>query len=95
MNELSDRIGQLSPLKRVFLAIEELQAKVEALEQQQHEPIAVIGLGCRFPGAVNPLEFWKLLQNGVDAIQEVPADRWSNEIFYDPTPGTPGKVITR
>ncbi len=95
MNELSDRIGQLSPLKRALLAIEELQAKVESLEKQQHEPIAVIGLGCRFPGAINPLEFWKLLQSGVDAIQEVPADRWSNEIFYDPTPGTPGKVITR
>ena len=59
------------------------------------EPIAVIGLGCRFPGASNPEQFWMLLQNGVDAITEVPPTRWQAEIFYDPDPDTVGKMNTR
>ena len=42
------------------------------------EPIAIIGIGCRFPGGANdPASFWQLLRNGVDAIGEVPPDRWS------------------
>ncbi len=40
------------------------------------EPIAIIGMGCRFPGAKNPEAFWELLCNGIDAITEVPASRW-------------------
>ncbi|NEN98357.1 MAG: acyltransferase domain-containing protein [Moorea sp. SIO3I7] len=59
------------------------------------EAIAIIGLGCRFPGARNPEEYWRLLCNGVDAITEIPADRWDIDAFYDPKPGTPGKMSTR
>ncbi|NEO69417.1 beta-ketoacyl synthase N-terminal-like domain-containing protein [Moorena sp. SIO3H5] len=59
------------------------------------DAIAIIGLGCRFPGARNPEEYWRLLCNGVDAITEVPADRWDIDAFYDPKPGTPGKMSTR
>ena len=59
------------------------------------EPIALIGIGCRFPGAENTEAFWQLLQNGVDAITEVPADRWDNAAFYDPDIATPGKMNTR
>jgi hypothetical protein len=59
------------------------------------EPIAVIGLGCRFPGADGPRAFWDLLRDGVDAITEVPPDRWDVEDFYDPRPATPGKMPTR
>ncbi len=59
------------------------------------EPIAIIGLACRFPGANNPRDFWKLLIHGVDAISEVPKDRWDIEEFFDPTPMTPGKMYTR
>ena len=59
------------------------------------DPIAIIGIGCRFPGAKNTESFWQLLRNGVDAITEVPADRWNVDAFYDPTPGTRGKMITR
>ena len=42
--------GTLSPLKRAYLALEQLQAKVEALEHARTEPIAIVGIGCRFPG---------------------------------------------
>ena len=59
------------------------------------EPIAVIGVGCRFPGANSPEAFWQLLKNGVDAISEVPKDRWDIESFYDPNPDTPGKMMIR
>ncbi|MEW6729942.1 MAG: SDR family NAD(P)-dependent oxidoreductase [Acidobacteriota bacterium] len=59
------------------------------------DPIAIIGIGCRFPGASNPREFWKLLCEGVDAIKEVPPDRWDAEFFYDPNPATVGKMNSR
>ncbi|MFL6335055.1 MAG: beta-ketoacyl synthase N-terminal-like domain-containing protein [Pyrinomonadaceae bacterium] len=59
------------------------------------EPIAVIGVGCRLPGARNPDEFWQLLRDGVDAVSEVPAARWDAEAYYDPQPATPGKMNTR
>ncbi len=59
------------------------------------ESIAIIGIGCRFPGANNPEAFWHLLQDGVDAITEVPPDRWDVDALYDPEPATPGKMNTR
>ncbi|WP_404785485.1 aminotransferase class I/II-fold pyridoxal phosphate-dependent enzyme [Altericista sp. CCNU0014] len=59
------------------------------------EPIAVIGIGCRLPGANNPQEFWKLLHDNVDAISEVPPSRWDLNAFYDPDPTQPHKMNTR
>ena len=59
------------------------------------EPIAIVGMGCRFPGAESPEAFWQLLHDGVDAIREVPSDRWDVDAVYDPEPGTPGKMSTR
>jgi len=59
------------------------------------EPIAIIGIGCRFPGAKNPEAFWQLLCDGGDAITEVPRSRWDLESFYDPTPEAPDKMNTR
>jgi acyl transferase domain-containing protein len=59
------------------------------------EPIAIIGIGCRFPGADNPEAFWQLMQAGVDAIADVPLGRWDIESFYDPTPGTAKKMYSR
>ncbi len=61
----------------------------------QSEAIAIIGVGCRFPKAKNPNEFWQLLKNGVDAITEIPTSRWDTTAFYEPTPATPGKMNTR
>jgi len=58
------------------------------------EPIAIIGMGCRFPGAQDAEAFWQLLRNGVDAISEVPSDRWSKRAFYHPDPSVPGKAIS-
>ena len=63
--------------------------------EAKNEPIAIIGIGCRFPGANDPAAFWQLLRDGVDAIREVPADRFDQHAFYDPDPATPGKMNTR
>ncbi|MBV9708102.1 MAG: acyltransferase domain-containing protein, partial [Chloroflexi bacterium] len=59
------------------------------------DAIAIIGLGCRFPGADNPEQFWQLLRNGVDAITEVPLQRWNQHAFYSPDQAIPGKMNTR
>src|SRR5262249_11320994 len=59
------------------------------------EPIAVIGIGCRFPGAAGPEQFWQLLLEGRDAITEIPPDRWDMDTFYDADPQTPGKSYSR
>jgi acyl transferase domain-containing protein/NADPH:quinone reductase-like Zn-dependent oxidoreductase/acyl carrier protein len=59
------------------------------------EPVAIIGLSCRFPGAPNAEAFWRLLTQGVDAIREVPADRWDIDALYAPDATAPGMMSTR
>ena len=60
------------------------------------EPIAVIGIGCRFPGGIHgPETFWQLLCDGIDAIGEIPPDRMDVPAYFDPRPATPGKMMTR
>jgi acyl transferase domain-containing protein len=60
------------------------------------DPIAIIGIGCRFPGGINDTEsFWKLLLEGREAITELPADRWNTERYFDPEPGLPAKSVTK
>jgi acyl transferase domain-containing protein/acyl carrier protein len=61
-----------------------------------HNPIALIGIGCRFPGQVsNPHAFWELLRNGIDAVGEIPPARWNPDLYYHPDPAQPGKMYTR
>ena len=59
------------------------------------EPIAIIGIGCRFPGAKDAQAFWQLLCQGVDAISEVPIERWDVTGFYSQDMLQPGKMNTR
>src|SRR5579864_6131717 len=61
----------------------------------RREPLAIIGMGCRFPGAKGPEDFWRLLCGEGDAITEVPANRFPIDALYDPRPGIVGKVVTR
>jgi 3-oxoacyl-[acyl-carrier-protein] synthase II len=95
----ADQAEALSPTKRALLAIKDLQAKVEALEQAldqaKHEPIAIVGMGCRFPGADNPAAFWQLLRDGSHAITDIPGDRWDVDRYYSPDPDAAGKMVTR
>ena len=96
MTNVSERYPHLSPLKQALVALDEMQAKLEAAERARTEPIAIVGMGCRFPGgADDPEAFWRLLRDGVDAIREVPADRWDVDAYFDPDPDAPGKMCTR
>lgn len=90
----SERFAHLSPLKQAFLKLEEMQSKLDAIKRKQTEPIAIIGMGCRFPGGANDPElFWQLLRDGVDATKEVPS-RWDTDTYYDPNPDS-NKIYTR
>jgi len=83
-------------LKRSMSAIDDLQAKVKSLEQQHNEPLAVIGMACRFPGGANtPEAFWKNLYNGKDSVTEVPPHRWDWREVYDTNPDAPGKTYSK
>jgi acyl transferase domain-containing protein/acyl carrier protein len=82
-------------LQRVGLALKEAHQQLEAMQRRTHEPIAIVGLGLRFPGADSPQAFWKLLQSGVDMVTEIPADRWAVDDYYDPQPGRSGKMYIR
>lgn len=87
---------KLSPLQRAFLALEDAEARLAARERAAKEPIAVIGLGCRLPGAADdPASLWQLLREGGDAVIPVPTDRWDHDAFYDPDPEAPGRIATR
>ncbi len=94
MQEFLERISALSPRRLALLAVE-LQAKLEAAESARSEPIAIVGMACRFPGADSPEAYWALLRDGEDAITEIPPTRWDNSAYYDPDPDAPGKIATR
>jgi thioester reductase-like protein len=60
------------------------------------EPIAITGIGCRFPGsATSVTAFWKMLLDKTDAMSDVPPERWDHSIFYHPEAGKPGKTVAR
>ncbi|GFE68911.1 type I polyketide synthase [Chroococcus sp. FPU101] len=92
----SNPIEEVSNVKRAIAAIQQLQAKIERLEQNLHEPIAIIGMGCRFPGGVSdPETFWQLLEKSGDAITDIPSDRWDSQTYYDSNQASLGKMYVR
>jgi myxalamid-type polyketide synthase MxaB len=92
----SQQGGSAAATQQMLQALKEARTRLEAAERAKSEPIAVIGLGCRFPGGATDADgFWSLLQNGVDAVIEVPQDRWNIDDYYDPDPNVPGKMYTR
>jgi len=96
VSNISESINRLPPLQRALFALKETRARLDAIECSKTEPIAIIGMGCRFPGrADNPAAYWRLLRDGRDAITEVPARRWDVNAFYNANPATPGTMNTR
>ncbi len=85
-------------LEEANAEIERLQAKLSAREGGEglREPIAIIGMGCRYPGGVRtPDEFWHLLSSGRDILRDIPDDRWDVDAHFDPTVTVPGKMYVR
>jgi acyl transferase domain-containing protein len=72
----NDKGARKRVMRDALEAIESLQARLDRLERARTEPIAIVGLSCRFPGSANPDAFWRLLSGGVDAVKEMPSDRW-------------------
>ncbi len=79
-------------------AIDEItrqRAEIERLRRGTREPIAIVGMACRLPGAPTVSEYWDLLARGGDAVTEVPRERWNPDTFYDADPSASGKMMTR
>lgn len=88
MSDLTQRLAGLSPAQRQLL--ERRLAQPAATE-----PIAIVGMACRFPGAPNLDAYWRLIHDGINAAREIPPDRWNVDDFYDPTGESAGKMSVR
>src|ERR1700722_7808404 len=84
-------------LERARKVIRELREKLAAAETRDpSSPVAIIGMGLRFPGSGSDLEqFWQMIAEGRDTVKLVPPDRWDRDRFYSPDAVTPGKINTR
>ncbi len=89
MSDLATRLANLSPAQRALLEQRLAQKKPTA------EPIAIIGMSCRFAGAPSLAAYWELIRDGREGVGEVTPDRWDINELYDPTGTQPGKMSTR
>src|SRR5688572_21514475 len=89
-------IGTSGAPNRSAVAEKLREAKEKHLARATHvEPVAVIGIGCRFPGGANtPDRFWELLMRGESAVRRVPAERFPIGDYYDANPDAPGAIIS-
>jgi len=81
-------------LRESLATIEKLKARL-AERGADNEPIAIVGVGCRYPGADSIDELWSLLTEQRESVAEVPADRWDIDVYYDPDPKAAGRMTTR
>ncbi len=84
-------------IKKVAVELDEARARLREYEQRATEPVAVVGIGCRFPGGADgPEGLWDVVSEGRDLVSEFPTDRgWDVEGLFDPDPDAEGKTYTR
>ncbi|NQX87136.1 MAG: type I polyketide synthase [Halioglobus sp.] len=83
-------------LRKALVAISSLKQKLSQDRQRATEDVAIVGMACRFPGGCDtPEAFWDLLSGGRRTVAPVPDSRWDIEQYYNPVPGTPGKMYVR
>jgi len=99
---LRDKESRPLSLEEAKAEIERLQAELDACDHggedsgAPREPIAIVGMGCRYPGSVRtPDEFWELLSSGRDVLREIPRERWDVDGHYNPEMNVPGKMYVR
>lgn len=91
LKNLSDH--EKSIQTRVFKALNEAKERLKVVEAKQSEPIAIVGLGCRFGNNIATVDgFWSFLKAGGNTLRELPNDRWNRDDFYDPDRSKPGKI---
>ncbi|MFB6903287.1 SDR family NAD(P)-dependent oxidoreductase [Streptomyces bacillaris] len=97
MKRMSDEARLLQYLKRTTAELNRAEARLREAEEHAREPLAIVGMSCRFPGDVStPDELWNLVDEGRDAITGFPTDRgWDLENIYDPDPSRIGKSYVR
>ncbi|MEV0775473.1 type I polyketide synthase [Streptomyces sp. NPDC050428] len=84
-------------LKRATADLHETRQRLREVESRGYEPIAIVGMSCRYPGGIStPDDLWRLVAEGQDAIGDFPLDRgWDVEGLYHPDPEQPGKTYVR
>ncbi|MEU9516916.1 SDR family NAD(P)-dependent oxidoreductase [Streptomyces sp. NPDC048224] len=83
-------------LRRAVADARDARRRLREVEERASEPIAVVGMACRFPGGVSsPRELWELVHRGADAVSPFPVDRGWDEDVYDPDPDRAGKSYVR
>jgi len=86
---------QADPLRQALALIQHLEKQLAQSRQAADTPIAIVGMGCRFPGGANsPEAYWKLLAAGVDAVKPIPKERWNVDALYDANQDAAGKIYT-
>jgi acyl transferase domain-containing protein len=96
MSEERGKRDYASLLKKALLEIQGLRARLGQERHPDAEPIAIVGMGCRFPGgAGSPESYWRILRDGLDVISDVPPDRWDKDADFAPEMVAPEGIHTR
>src|SRR5687768_7227873 len=94
MSEREETSGRTA-LQRAVEALQEMRARLEVAEAATNEPVDVVSMACRFPGAKDVDAFWKLLRDGAEARREITPDRFAIDEYFDPDPDRAGAIYTR